>query len=114
MFSRRIRLLTTLGFSGLIALTAACGGSKQEAKAPTTEAAESQPVGSITPDLSPQGGTAKESLPEPPKSVAVSSTENGSDIIPPFSGGKDPASPKKSGGGGKGTKKAGGKPKKKG
>ena len=113
MFSSSIRALAALGFSGLIALTTACGGSKPEAKAPTTEAAESQPVGSITPDLSPQGGTSKETLPEPPKSVAVSSVANGSDIIPPFTAGKDPTSSgsKKPA---KVQKKAGGKPKKKG
>lgn len=112
MFSSSLRALAALGFSGLLALTAACGGAKQEAKAPATEAAESQPVGSITPDLSPQGGNTKETLPEPPKSVAVSSSENGSDIIPPFTGGKDPAAApaKKSGKGG--AKKAGGKKKK--
>lgn len=107
MFSSSLRALATLGFSGLLALTTACGGANQEAKAPTTEAAESQPVGSITPDLSPPGGNTKETLPEPPKSVAVSSSEDGSDIIPPFTGGKaaTAAPAKKSGKGG--AKKAG-------
>ncbi len=101
------RALATVGFSVLCALTAACGGSKSEAKAPTTEVAESTPVGSPAPALSP------ESTSEPPKDTTPSSTADGSDIIPPFTAGKGatagPASKKSTT---KGAKKSG-KPRKK-
>lgn len=78
------RAFAAVGFSVLLALTAACGGSNPEAKAPTpppTEVAESTPVGSPAPAASP------ESTSEPPKDTTPSST--------------------------KGSKKSGGKPKKK-
>lgn len=98
------RALVTLGFSFLLALTAACGGSHSEAKSPSVEVAETTGVGSITPVPSPDGSPTS----EPPKAAVVSS-DNGSDIIPPFSSSKEPAvkkSPAKS------PKKAGGKKKK--
>ena len=103
------RAVATVGFSVLCALTAACGGSKPEAKAPTTEVAESTPVGSPAPALSP------ESTSEPPKDTTPSSTKDGSDIIPPFTAGKDAtAAPAgKKGAATKGAKKSSGKPKKK-
>jgi len=101
------RALATVGFSVLCALTAACGGSKPEAKAPTTEVAESTPVGSPAPALSP------ESTSEPPKDTTPSSTKDGSDIIPPFGAGKDAtAAPTGKKSTAKGAKKSG-KPKKK-
>jgi hypothetical protein len=97
---------TAIGFSFLIALTAACGGSKPEPKAPTTESAEVPRGGSSAPDPSPESTT------EPPKSPPVASGDNGSDIIPPFTAGKEPATGKKSSPG-KAPKKGAGKPKKK-
>jgi hypothetical protein len=96
--------LSAVGFSFLIALTAACGGSKPEAKAPAPDAAEAPRVGSDTPDPS------SASTSEPPKNTAVASSDNGSDIIPPFTAGKEPATKKAAPA--KGQKKAG-KPKKK-
>lgn len=106
------RALVGVGFSALFALTAACGGSKPEAKAPETEAANSASVGSPDPVPVADGPT-----PDLPKSIAAdNSTANGSEIIPPFSGSKDtpaaPATGKKAPG--KGGKKTAAKPKKKG
>ncbi len=103
------RAFAAVGFSVLFALTAACGGSKPEAKAPTTKVAESTPVGSPAPAVSP------ESTSEPPKDTTPSSTKDGSDIIPPFTAGKDPAAAPagKKSTATKGAKKGGGKPKKK-
>ena len=92
-------------------MTAACGGSKPEAKAPITEAADSSGVGSPAPAPVADGPT-----PDLPKGIAVASAENGSDIVPPFSTGKDAAAaPKKSTPAKGGQKKATtAKPKKKG
>lgn len=104
------RAFAAVGFSVLFALTAACGGSKPEAKAPITEVAESTPVGSPAPAVSP------ESTSEPPKDTTPSSTKDGSDIIPPFTAGKDPAAAPagKKSTATKGAKKGGGgKPRKK-
>ena len=103
------RAFAVVGSSVLFALTAACGGSKPEAKAPTTEVAESTPVGSPAPAVS------AESTSEPPKDTTPSSTKDGSDIIPPFTAGKDPAeaSAGKKSTATKGAKKGGGKPRKK-
>jgi hypothetical protein len=117
------RALAAAGFSVLLALTTACGGSHPEAKAPETEAAAGTPVGSVAPDPAPPAPDAP--LPDPPKSVTAdtagaSTDKNGSDIIPPFSTNKDGTpnaasstgnTPKKSGPA-KGQKKKG-KPKKK-
>lgn len=100
------RALSAAGFSVLFALTAACGGSKPEAKVPTTDSADAPRVGSGAPDPSP------ESTSEPPKTTAVSSTNDGSDIIPPFTASKDPPGAKKAAAT-KGAKKSGAKPKKK-
>jgi hypothetical protein len=106
--TRALNLASAIGFSFLIALTTACGGSKPEAKAPSTSAAEVERVGSPSPDPSPESTTTPT---EPPK-AAVVSAENGSDIIPPFTATKEPATtPKKAGG--KGPKKGAAKPKKK-
>ena len=102
------RALAAVGFSFLFALTAACGGSKQEANAPSADAAAAPRVGSGAPDLtSPETTSA---TPEAPKNTAVASADNGSDIIPPFSPAKDTPSKKAN----PTKKKAGGKPKKKG
>jgi len=110
------RALIALGFSTLFALTAACGGSAPEAKAPTVDPADALRGGSPTPDLAPESAsTTSASTAEPPKTAAVSSTDNGSDIIPPFTSGKEPAtsaSPSKKGSK-KTAKTAGKKPKKK-
>lgn len=107
MRSSGARALSAVGFFFLIALTAACGGSKQEAKAPAGEpaadAVEVLRVGSSTPDPSSQSPT------EAPK-PAIVSAENGSDIVPPFTASKEPA---KKASPTKGAKKAPGKPKKK-
>jgi hypothetical protein len=89
------RALVSAGFAVLVAMTAACGGSQTEAKAPATDVAESTGVGSPVPDLAPDGTSAGSSdsakNPAPVKTSAVSSTDNGSDIIPPFSSSKSPA-----------------------
>lgn len=98
------RALSAAGFSFLLALTAACGGSKPEAKAPGADSGEAARVGSSAPDLSP------ESTSEAPRSAAVASADNGSDIIPPFTSSKDP--PKKATAT-KAPKKAPARPKKK-
>jgi hypothetical protein len=105
--------LGAIGFSFLIALTAACGGTKSEAKAPTTASADAPRVGSGSPDLSPESTTTTSA--DPPKSPAVASADNGSDIIPPFTAGKEPAAATgtTTKAAGKGSKKGAGKPKKK-
>ena len=109
MRSSGTRALTAVGFSFLFALTAACGGSKTEAKAPAADATDATRVGSGAPDPSPPETTS--GTPEAPKNTAVASADNGSDIIPPFSPSKDApkkASPAKE------KKKTSAKPKKKG
>jgi len=96
---------STLTCSFLVLLLAACGGANQEAKAPTTDSAEVPRDGSPTPgaDVIPDPPKTKT---EPVKTSAVSNTSDGSDIIPPFTAGKDdvkkmdapaPAKPKKKG-----------------
>jgi hypothetical protein len=70
------RLLGAVGFSFMISLTAACGGAAQEPKAPAVGSSAPEPPTSITPS-----DTA------PPKTSAVSSKDDGSDIIPPFTAG---------------------------
>jgi hypothetical protein len=120
MRSSGTRALVALGFSLLFGLTAACGGSAPEAKAPTADATDASRVGSSVPDLTSDTVNAG-TTPEAPKTSAVSSADNGSDIIPPFTSGKDPATKKASSAStsapaspGKGSKKtAGKKPKKK-
>jgi hypothetical protein len=112
------RALVAVGFSFLFALTAACGGAAPEAKAPSVDATDILRVGSGAPDLTSDTANAG-TTPEAPKPAAVSSADNGSDIIPPFSAGKDPATKKassadKAAPSGKPSKKtAGKKPKKK-
>jgi hypothetical protein len=118
MRSSGTRALVALGFSFLFGLTAACGGSAPEAKAPSIDATDAPRFGSSAPDLTSDtanAGTTPGTPSEAPKTSAVSSTDNGSDIIPPFSTGKDPATKKAaSAPPGKGSKKtAGKKPKKK-
>ena len=118
MRSSGTRALVALGFSFLLALTAACGGSAPEAKAPGVDATDTPRVGSNPLDLpsdAASGATTTAATPEPPKTSAVSSTDNGSDIIPPFTSGKDPATKKGAPASpSKGSKKtAGKKPKKK-
>ncbi len=116
------RVLVAAGFSVLFGLTAACGGSAPEAKAPVADPADALRGGSSTPDLTADTGSAS-TTPEAPK-PAVVSADNGSDIIPPFSSGKEPATKKSAsastsaaaspGAAPKGSKKtAGKKPKKK-
>ncbi|MBX3219087.1 MAG: hypothetical protein KF795_01130 [Labilithrix sp.] len=107
MRSLGARALATLGFSFLIALMAACGGTHQEARAPGDDAADAPRVGSASPDPSIAGDTSDEPAPSAPS--ASSGADDGSDIIPPFpssKGGAKKATPAK--------KKAGGKSKKKG
>jgi len=98
----RSTLLSTL----LVLSLAACGGSKQEAKAPTTDSADVPRDGSPTPgaDVSVDPPVSKA---EPVKTTAVSNTADGSDIIPPFTADKKQDAPAA-----KSTKKK--KPKKKG
>jgi hypothetical protein len=114
------RALVAVGFSFLFGLTAACGGSAPEAKAPGGDPADMLRVGSGAPDLTSDTANAGTTpAPEAPKPAAVASSDNGSDIIPPFSAGKEPATKKgssaaASGASGKPSKKtAGKKPKKK-
>ena len=120
MRSSGMRALVVVGFSCLFGLTAACGGGTPEAKAPGVDMADALRGGSAAPD--PTSDTANAGTtptPDPPKTSAVSSSDNGSDIIPPFSAGKEPATKKGSsaatpGASGKPSKKtAGKKPKKK-
>jgi hypothetical protein len=112
--STRLRALGLLGFSFVISLTAACGGAAQEAKAPTTDAAAVLADGSGAQDKSTLITPTASDVP-PPKTSAVSSKDDGSDIVPPFTAGatkeaaKEPA--KKAG---KPKKGASAKPKKKG
>lgn len=109
MQHRVTRSLVAAGFSILFALTAACGGSTPEAKAPGADATDAPRVGSSAPDpASDSSSPASADAPKP--TVAVASAENGSDIIPPFSASKEPATKKS----GKSSKKSGAKPKKKG
>jgi hypothetical protein len=114
------RALVAAGFSFLFGLTAACGGSAPEAKAPGGDPADMLRDGSGGPDLASDtanGGTTPATpAADAPKPAAVASSDNGSDIIPPFSAGKEPATKKGSSaaGPGKASKKtAGKKPKKK-
>lgn len=97
--------IAVLGFS-LIFATAACGGSRPEPKAPATEAASAETEaprdGSPVPD--PAADAPKDPASQPaaaPKPAG--SADDGSDIIPPFSSSKAPATaapktPKKKGG----------------
>lgn len=120
MRSSGTRALVALGFSVFFGLTAACGGSAPEAKAPNADATDAPRVGSGAPDPT-EGTTSPSTTPDAPKTSAVSSADNGSDIIPPFTSGKEPATKKTSSAStsapaspGKGSKKtAGKKPKKK-
>lgn len=61
----------------------ACGGPAQPAESPATAVADSPRSGSTTPD--PAGGAANQEALPPAPTTATSSTDNGSDIIPPFS-----------------------------
>ncbi len=112
------RALVAVGFSFLFGLTAACGGSAPEAKAPGGDPGDMLRAGSGAPD--PTSDTANAGTTpaaDAPKPAAVASSDNGSDIIPPFSAGKEPATKKGSPAAapGKAAKKtAGKKPKKKG
>jgi hypothetical protein len=115
------RALIVVGFSFLFGLAAACGGSAPEAKAPGGDPADMLRVGSGDPDpTSDPANAGTTPAPEAPKPAAVSSSDNGSDIIPPFSAGKEPATKKGSSAAAPGTssgkpskKTAGKKPKKK-
>ena len=110
MQHRVTRSLAAAGFALLFAFTAACGGSTPEAKAPGADATDAPRVGSSAPDPMSDGSGSAASTNAPKTSVAVASADNGSDIIPPFSPSKEPATKKS----GKSSKKSGGKPKKKG
>lgn len=110
MQHRGTRALAAAGFSVLFALTAACGGSAPEAKAPGVDPI----VGSTAPDPASDTSTTGAPAPAPadaPK-PAVVSAENGSDIIPPFSSSKASPATKKSSAA-KSSKKSSAKPKKK-
>ena len=109
MRSSGTRALATLGFSFLVALTAACGGSHSDAKAPTVASAETPRVGSDSPDLSPASTNSTPA--EPIKTSAVSSTDNGSDIIPPFTSSAAGPKESKKAGAAKSPKKGGKKKK---
>lgn len=97
---------SALPSSFLFLLLVACGGSNQEAKAPTPPTTDSADVprdGSPTPGADVIPDPPKKTT-EPIKTSAVSNTADGSDIVPPFTAGKDdkkadaPAKPKKKGG----------------
>jgi hypothetical protein len=111
MQHRAVRGFAAAGFAVLFALTAACGGSAQEAKAPGVDPAA---VGSAAPDPVSDTSTtgAVASAPAEAPKAAVVSAENGADIIPPFSSSKAAPEKKKSGGA-KASKKSSAKPKKK-
>lgn len=87
----------------------ACGGPARPPESPTTAVAEPPRSGSTAPD--PAGAPVdKEALPPAP-TTATSSTDNGSDIIPPFSSAKKNEKTDKTEKSGKGAaKKSGGKP----
>lgn len=93
------KILTGVGFSVLFSLAAACGGTKQEAKAPEADTTDSAKTGSSGSDPAeaallkdaPAPTSQKDTTPQPtndpPKGTTKSSTADGSDIVPPFSGG---------------------------
>ena len=110
MQHRVTRSLVAAGFSLLFALTAACGGSTTEAKAPGADATDAPRIGSSAPDPASDSSGSAVGADAPKPTVAVASADNGSDIIPPFSPSKEPATKKS----GKSSKKSGAKPKKKG
>jgi hypothetical protein len=97
------RSLVAVGFTCLLALVGACGGTKQEAKAPSTDAADTLRDGSSAPD--PQASLTGADMPtpskadppksEPIKTTAVSNTADGSDIVPPFTASASPEPEKK-------------------
>ncbi len=105
MQHRVTRALAAAGFSVLFALSAACGGSAPEAKAPGADATGAPRVGSSAPDTASDVGAAPASTEAPKPTVAVVSAENGSDIIPPFSASKEPATKKSAKSSKKGSKK---------
>lgn len=102
------RVLGVVGLSSLLAL-GACASAKPAA-APTEDAANPQRVGSPEPD------PATVTTPSTPatETAAASKTDDGSDIIPPFTGGAKAS--KKSGASSKPpkSKKSGGRAKPKG
>jgi hypothetical protein len=110
MQHRALRALAAAGFTVLFALTAACGGSAPEAKAPGSDPTNAPRVGSSAPDQASDTSVSSASTEAPKPAVAVASADNGSDIIPPFSSSKEPATKKSA----KSSKKSGAKPKKKG
>ena len=111
------RALVAVGFSFLVGLTAACGGSAPEAKTPGGDPGDMLRAGSGAPD--PTSDTANAGTTpaaDAPKPAPVASSDNGSDIIPPFSARKEPATKKgapAAAPGKAGKKTAGKKPKKK-
>ena len=88
------RALVAAGFSFLFGLTAACGGSAPEAKVPGGDPADMLRVGSGAPDPTSDTANAGTTPADAPKPAAVASSDNGSDIIPPFSARKEPATKK--------------------
>ena len=110
MQHRATRAFAAAGFSLLFALTAACGGSAPEAKVPGADPTDAPRVGSSAPDPASDSSTAGVGADAPkPTVAAVVSADNGSDIIPPFSSSKEPATKKSA----KSSKKSGSKPAKK-
>lgn len=99
------RPIAVLGLS-LIFASAACGGSRPPPKAPATEAAsaETEPPRDGSPAPDPAADAPKDPTADPtvaPKPAG--SADDGSDIVPPFSSSKAPATaapktPKKKGG----------------
>ena len=87
----------------------ACGGPARPPESPATAVGEPPRSGSATQDLAGSAAVEKEALPPAP-TTATSSTDNGSDIIPPFSGAKKNEKSEKTEKSGKGAaKKRGGK-----
>lgn len=112
MQHRVTRALAAAGFSFLFALTAACGGSTPEAKAPGADPTAAPGVGSSAPDPASDSAMAGVGADAPkPTVAAVVSADNGSDIIPPFTSSKSPATTKKASAA-KASKKTSGKKKK--
>jgi hypothetical protein len=110
MQHRAVRALAAAGFSMLFALTAACGGSTPEAKAPGSDPTDAPRVGSSAPDQVSDTSVSSATTEAPKPTPAVASADNGSDIIPPFSSSKEPATKKS---GKSTTKKSAAKPTKK-
>ena len=106
MRSRLVHLLTFAAISSISASLVACGGRAQVVQPPSTASIDPQRVGSSPPD---PASSADVSPAAAPRTTAVSATDDGSDIIPPFPSSAPKKAPAK-----KPASKAAGRSKKKG